>query len=201
MAPEFELYIERGKTLEMAFLYADDELVYKPITAMPSRAPVRLTVTAHGVPDNWPVRVEGVTAPTELNTGDGEEPVFAASVDANTIEFNGMNALLWKTFTPSGVVVYNKPVDLTGWGARAYIRDKVGGTILFKWDSDPLTTPDAAIEVDLTAHAFILHMSPTLSQDLTFKAGVWEMEAVSPSGDVYPVVAISKVTVSLEVVS
>lgn len=43
MAPEIDMIITRGKTFEFGFLYAEDELLYLPITAMPSTAPVRVT--------------------------------------------------------------------------------------------------------------------------------------------------------------
>lgn len=49
-APVVDITITKGKTFEFSYRYADDELVYKPISAMPSTAPVRLTVTAHGIP-------------------------------------------------------------------------------------------------------------------------------------------------------
>ena len=44
-APTFDLTITKGKTLAQSFGYHDEQLVYRSVTAMPSKAPVRLTVT------------------------------------------------------------------------------------------------------------------------------------------------------------
>ena len=62
MAPEISLIITRGKTFEFAYRCAEDELLYRSITAMPVKAPVQLTVASHGVPDGWPVQVSCVKA-------------------------------------------------------------------------------------------------------------------------------------------
>lgn len=199
MGPEFELTITRGKTLELAFLYADEQLVYRPITAMPSKAPVRLSVAGHGIPDGWQVRIESVTTPVELNTA-ADESVAASLVDVDTIELNALNGSAWRALGVGGVVIFNKPVDLTGWSARAAVRDRVGGTLQFTWDSNALNTPDALITVDLAAHAFVLHMSADQAAALTWSKGVWELEAIDPTGRVYQVIGVSNVMVSCEVV-
>lgn len=200
MAPEIDITITRGKTFEFGYLYADDELVYKPITAMPSTAPVRLTVAGHGVPEGWPVQVKCVKAPTELNSAEGEYQ-FAKVVDANTLELNALNAHCWKSFSGSGLVVYSKPAALTGWKVRAKIRDKVGGTVLFTWASDPAESPSAggSAVVDVALSAFVLGMTAATAAAITWTKGVYEVEAIDPAGAVYPVTAISAVTVASEV--
>lgn len=198
MAEQIDITIIRGKTFEFGFLYAEDELLYLPITAMPSTAPVRLTVVGHGVPDGWPVRVTCVKAPAELNTPDDESQI-AKLVDVDTIELNALNAHCWKAFSGSGLLVLNKPMDLTGWQCRAQVRDKVGGNVLFTWHSDPAESPDGEIEVDVAGGAFVLKMDAAVAAALEWKRGVYDVEAISPSGEVYPVTAISQVTVEDEV--
>lgn len=197
-APVINLTITRGKTFQFGFLYADSELVYKPITAMPSTAPVRLTVEDHGIPDGWPVQVTCVRTPTELNTDEGAYRL-ARVIDVDTIEFNDLNANCLRAYTQSGLVVFNKPTDLTGWSARAQIRDREGGTLLFSWHSDPLQSPDAEIDVDVARSMFILNMSPTQSEALDWRKAVYDLEAISPAGDVFALTAISQVTVLGEV--
>lgn len=198
MAPEIDLTIYRGKTFEFAYLYADDELVYLPITAMPSKAPVRLTVMSHGLPDGWPVQVSCVKAPDELNTREGERSVVSV-VDADTLELNALNAHCWRPFSGGGLVVANKPVDLAGWQCRAQVRDKVGGAVLFNWHSDPAQNPDGVIEVDVSASAFVLKIDAATSADLAWKRGVYDVEAIAPNGEVYAITAVSRIDVLGEV--
>lgn len=197
-APEIPITIQRGKTFEFGFLYAEDELLYLPITGMPSKAPVRLTVEGHGVPDGWPVQVTCVKAPAELNTPDDESQI-AKLVDVDTIELNALNAHCWKAFSGSGLLVLNKPMDLTGWHCRAQVRDKPGGTVLFTWHSDPAESPDGEIEVDLAQSAFVLKMDAATAAALEWKRGKYDVEAIAPGGQVYPLTAISDIEVADEV--
>ena len=197
-APEIPITIQRGKTFEFGFLYAEDELLYLPITGMPSKAPVRLTVEGHGVPDGWPVQVTCVKAPAELNTPDDESQI-AKLVDADTIELNSMNAHCWKAFSGSGLLVLNKPMDLTGWHCRAQVRDRVGGEVLFTWHSDPAENPDGEIEVDLARSTFVLKMDAATAAALEWKRGKYDVEAIAPGGEVYALTAVSDVEVADEV--
>lgn len=198
MAEQIDITITRGKTFEFGFLYADDELVYKPITAMPSTAPVRLTIEGHGIPDGWPVQVQCVKAPAELNSADGEDYLVKV-IDVDTIELNSVNAHCWKAFSGSGLVVFPKPVDLTGWACRAQVRDKVGGTVLFSWHSDPLENPDGEAVVDVALSAFFLKVDAATAAGLEWKRGKYDAEAIAPGGEVYPLTIISDVTVQDEV--
>ena len=198
MAPVVPITIQRGKTFEFGFLYAEDELLYLPITDMPSKAPVRLTVAGHGVPDGWPVRVTCVKAPAELNTPDDESQI-AKLVDVDTIELNALNAHCWKPFSGSGLLVLNKPMDLSGWSCRAQVRDRVGGTVLFTWHSDPGESPDGEIEVDLARSTFVLKMDAATAAALKWKRGKYDVEAIAPGGEVYALTAISDVEVTDEV--
>jgi hypothetical protein len=198
MAEQIDIVITRGKTFEFGYLYADDELVYKSITAMPSAAPVRLTVVDHGIPDGWPVQVKCLKAPVELNSAD-DEHYFVKVIDVDTIELNSVNAHCWKAFSGSGLVVFPKPVDLTGWSCRAQVRDKVGGNVLFSWHSDPAENPDGEAVVDEVLGAFFLKMDAGTAKDLDWKRGIYDAEAIAPGGEVYPLTAISSVTVEDEV--
>lgn len=196
MAPEIDLIITRGKTFDFGLLYAESGMKYAPITAMPSTAPVRLTVTAHGVPDGWPITVVGVKAPAELNT---DEPRLAAVVDADTLEFNDLNGAAWKALSGSGVIAFNTPYNLTGCQARAQVRDKVGGALLFSWHSDAGQSPDGLIELDIATSQIILKATAAVTAALTWSRGMYDLELIDASGRVLPVTAISTVTVAGEV--
>jgi len=195
-APRIPLIVTRGITFEFGFLYADDELSYKHITAVTQVSPVRLTVTDHGIPDGWPVRIECVNIPTELNTAEGDY-VMAKVIDENTIELPNVNAYCWKPYRGGGLVVFNKPIDLTGWECRSQVRAKTGGALLFSWHSDPLQNPDGLIIID--GATITLQIDAETSEDFTWTRGVYDVEAVDPSGNVYAVVGQSTVSVVAEV--
>lgn len=208
MAPEVDLIIYRGKTFEFGFLYADDEPRQVLITGMPSKVPLRLTVPGHGLPEGWPFWVSCVKTPAELNTSVysddafevmGAEPYLVKVVDANTIEVPGVVASCWKAFSGPGVLITRPPVDLTGWHCRAQVRDKVGGNVLFSWNSDPAQNPDGEAVVDVALGAFFLKMDAGTASALDWKRGRYDAEAIAPNGEVYPLTAISSVTVEDEV--
>lgn len=196
MPPDLPLNIYRGKTFSFSLLYGEEIIIYKPITAMPIKAPVTLTVVDHGLPESWPVLINCVKTPQELNT---EYAVVAKRVDDDTIEINEMNALCWKDFVASGVCVFNKPADLTGWDCRATVKNKIGGDVLFTWHSDPTEDPDGEIVVDDENSTFTLKIDASTTASLDWRVGVYDIEGITPAGEVIPICRISSVTVHDEV--
>ncbi len=79
------------------------------------------------------------------------------------------------------------------------IRDRIGGSILLTLSSDPLTTPDGEIDIDTALAALIVRLSPATTAAITWARGVYDLELITPGGDVYPVTAISKVKIGDEV--
>lgn len=197
-APVVDLTIIKGKTFEFLFRYAEPELVYAPISAMPNTAPVRLSVLNHGIPDGWPVRIEGVRQPVELNTPE-DEVQFATVIDASTIELNAVRADQWRTYSTGGLAIFNRPFDLTGCSARMQIRDSVGGAVLLSLSSDPDSVRDGEIEIDLSLAALTVRLNPTVTAAIDWVRGVYDLELITLGGNIYPVTAISKVTVGNEV--
>lgn len=197
-----DLTIPRGKTFEYALLYAEDESnpVYLDITGVTDTAPMTLAVPGHGLPDGWPVRVEGVRVPAELNTANRDlEYESARVIDADTLMLAGVNGSLWKPYREGGQVVFARPYDLTGCHARATVRDRVGGSVLFIWHSDPSVERHAAIEIDTETSQVVLMLDAATSADLPWRRGVYEVELIDSSGRVHPLTAISRITVSKEV--
>lgn len=208
MAEQIDITITRGKTFEFGFLYADDEPRQVLITGMPSKVPLRLTVVGHGLPDGWPFWVSCVKSPAELNTAVesddavevmSAEPYFVKVVDVDTIEVPGVIASCWKAFSGPGVLLTLPPIDLTGWQCRAQVRGKVGGDVLFSWHSDPAENPDGEAVVDVALSTFFLKMDAATAQLLPWRKGVYDFEAIAPGGEVYPLTAISSITVEDEV--
>ena len=197
-APVVDINIVKGKTFEFMYRYADRDLVYKPISAMPSALPVRLTVTAHGIPDGWPVRIEGVRQPYELNN-EPDSYYIATVNDANTIELNTVRADEWRPYSSGGSVIFNRPFDLTGCSARMQIRDRVDGKVLLALNSEATTDPDGEIEIDFNLAALIVRLSPPVTSAITWSRGVYDLELITPDGNVYPVTEVSAVTIGSEV--
>lgn len=197
-APTYTLNIIKGKTLETPFLYSEAQLTYTPIEAVVSLAPLKVTCVSHGIIDGWPVRIQGVSSPSIMNTPTGEY-VSAYVVNADTLEFNALDASLWGDITVSGNVVYSAPADITGWKFRMHIRDKVGGDVRLTFSSDPADTPDGTITVDAPNSTFTLGLSAAMTAGITWSGGVYDIEAIRPDGKVIPIIGISPVIAGKEV--
>jgi len=197
-APTFALNIVKGKTLEQPLLYAENFLVYAPIEALPSVAPVRVTITNHGIPDDWPVRVQGVAAPVELNTAQGIT-YPARIIDANTVELNALDGSGWVAFTVSGHLVYTQPADITGWEAHMQIRDRLGGTMLLDLSSNPADNADGTITIDVANSAFVLGLTAAQTAAIPWNGAVYDIEAIRPDGKVVSIIAPSPVIAGPEV--
>lgn len=200
-APVIDISITKGKTFEFAYRYADEALVYKAISAMPNATPVRLTVVGHGIPDGWPLRIEGVKQPCELNSEPDDCAGFqiATVIDSNTIELNRLSADGWRAYTSGGFVVFNAPYDLTGHSARMQVRDRVGGTVLLTLDSDSAADRDGTIALDTDLASIVAKLDPTVTAGIDWKTGVYDLELKTASGDIYPVTAVSAVRITPEV--
>lgn len=200
-APVVDIAITKGRTFEFTYRYADSALVYKAITGMPNALPVQLTIPSHGIPDGWPITIEGIKQPLELNS-DSEEccgTYFATFVDINTIELNRTNASAWRPYTSGGAVVYHSPYDLAGHSARMQIRDRVEGSVLLTLSSDASTDPDGSITIDTALSSISVKLDPTVTAAITWSRGVYDLELITPDGDVYGVTSVSAVKVVAEV--
>lgn len=200
-APVIDLTIPRGKTFEFAFLWGDEGLpIHKPITAMPTKVPLTLEVPGHGVPDGWPVRIECVRVPAELNTASrGKGFDLARVVDADTLAIVGGSGSCWRDYRGGGVLAYSAPFNLTGCHARATVRDRAGGNVLFRWHSSPDEPRDGAIEIDTEGCQIVLLLDAATSAALPWRRGVYELELIDATGRVHAVTAISRINVTKEV--
>lgn len=197
-ASTYALSIARGKTLEQVMLYSYPYLTYRPISALLSSAPVRFTVANHGIPENWPIRVQGVTSPVQLNTEE-DKVVQAFIVDENTIELNALDASTWGTFEASGHVVFKTPAALAGWVFRMQVRTSIGGDVLLSLSSDPADGADGDILVDTAQSSFTLILPAAITAAIEWKGGVYDIEAIRPDGSVVSVIAPSPITVEPEI--
>lgn len=204
MAACKDLVIQQGRTFTLVLRWETEPIVYKAITAITQAAPARLTATSHGCPDGWRAAVTGVKGMTEINAeaNNVKERDFhpVTVIDANTIEFNEVDASGFKAYTSGGFLQYNTPVDLTGYAGRMKIKDKVGGTVLLSTEAGDTPLDVIDIAIDTSAKTITLTIAASATDDITWSRGVYDLEMVS--NDVEPVVTAiltGKVSVTREV--
>lgn len=188
-AAKLNLTICQGSTFRLPLRWGQARKAYKPITGATRAAPCVLTVTAHGVPDGWPIFVESVRGMEELNA---EIPYVPTVIDANTIELP-VNALDFTAYAGGGTIVYHLPVDLAGYTARAHIRETQDATATIL----TLTTENGGIVIDNAAKTVTLVLTATQTAALSFDSAVYDLELVSGGGEVYRI-AYGDVKLSLE---
>ena len=113
-------------------------------------------------------------APNEIKDRDYHQ---ATVIDADTIEFNDVNAAGFKAYGGGAHLQYNTPVELTGYVARLIVKDKVGGVTLFE-----MTTENSRIVLDPLLLTITLTVTATDLAAQTWVKGVYELELESPSG-------------------
>jgi hypothetical protein len=197
MADTKDLSIVQGKTFSLVLRWETEPIQYKKITSILQEAPVRITVTAHGIPNGWRCAVTNVKGMTEINSEANNlkdkdfNPVTV--VDPNTIEINAINAAGFRPYVSGGIIQFNTPVNMTGYSARMSIKDKVGGTLL-----KSLTTVGGGITLDIAACTITLNISAADTTLFDWKKAVYELEMVSPS-DIVTALLVGAVTVTKEV--
>lgn len=118
-----EIHVLRGATFKREYRWGRAPYIYKAISGIAKSAPARLTVTGHGLPNNWRGAIVGAAGMTEINslTNPPVETDYhkLTVVDANTIDINDINSIPYGTYVGgSGVLVALTPVPLTGMKAR-----------------------------------------------------------------------------------
>ncbi|MGF6694748.1 hypothetical protein M2318_004837 [Metapseudomonas resinovorans] len=164
-----DLPIIQGATLRQILRIMQPLLAYRPITAIASTSPVRLTV-AHGLPTDWPVWIRGVTGLPALNREVARQlPHLALVVDADHLDINSVPAtgLLPK----GGELSYYLPVDLTGATANLVVLSDAGTELL---SLAPTVHAGGWVEVVLTDEE---------TEALTWVEGNWSMDLTFPNGE------------------
>lgn len=197
MAAKQDLTIYKGKTFQQVVRWEASPIIYKPITAISQGAPVVVTCPNHGIPDQWRVAIQSVKGMTDINASDDpprdRDYHQATVIDSNTVSFNTINSLGFKTYTSGGVLRYLTPVSITDFDARMSIKDKVGGTELLRLD-----VSNSRIILDPTNYTITLTIDATTTAALSFLRGVYELELQSPGGIVSSLL-FGKINVEQEV--
>lgn len=147
------LRITKGKTFGPLCIRVEKEtIVYKAITGINKVAPIRITVPGHGLVAGWRAAVTGVKGMLEINAKDPQrlrdsDYHAVTVVDANTIEFNDVDASDFGAYTSGGYVQYRDYYDLSGKTARMAVKQKSGTSNLLKCSVGGVSgsvKPDAA---------------------------------------------------------
>lgn len=168
-------------------------LSYVTITGVAQSAPVRITAPSHGLPEGWRAAVMNVTGMSEINAA-GNPPQYdemrpITLVDADTIEFNQINAAGFRPYSSGGQLVFFTPLDLSGFTqARMKVKNKVGGAELASF-----STNDGTLTIDNANGCVWLHLTEAQTLALTFKRGVFDIELVDGAGEVTPVCSAESV--------
>lgn len=211
MAIKKTLNIVRGKTTSLVIRWETAPVVSKAITAISFATGFpRLTVPLHEAKNGWRAYVTGVQSPKQINaqnnpprSSDYHEVTF---IDTNTVEFNGLlpvdeNGRDWAAYTSGGFLQYNTPKSLAGATVRVKVKDKIGGTVLLSTQAGDAPLNLIVATADDTNKVITIEIPATVTEDLTWEKGVWEVEIESSTGVVESVIAPSPVTVGDEVVT
>jgi hypothetical protein len=194
-----DFVIRKGSTFSKVIRWEASPFITKAITGITKAAPAVVTAVSHDVPDGWRVALTGVQGMTEINAGTYPPRTRdfhkATVLTSSTVEINDIDSSDFSTWTSGGFLVYYTPVNLSGYTARMHIRLTAAST------GDPLvtlTTENAGIALDNTAKTITLTIAATATDDLTFTSGVYDLELVSNTDVVYPLLS-GRITVEAEV--
>ena len=185
------LTIVKGKTFNRVVRWSSEPFLYKAITAITKAAPAVITSAAHGIPDGWLVAVVSVKGMTQINAPNQppkDKDYHKATTATNTVTLNDVNSSDYTAYTSGGYVQCLTPVDLAGYTARMSVKDKVGGTELFRLDTSttaavlPYTHAQPRIAINNTTKTITLTIHAEDTAAMTFKKGVYDLEMVSTGG-------------------
>lgn len=191
-----KLTIVRGSTFQRVLRWGSQPLIYKAVTAVPNTAPLRLTATGHGAPNGWPVAIMnlgGMTEANSLNTPPKMSDYLKTTfIDANTLEFNSINAAAFSPYTSGGQIQYLTPVDLTGYTAKMEFRTRADLSLT------PLLSlvSPTNIALDNTAKTITVTIAAAVTKDLVLNNATFDLELVSPGGVVTKLLSGTATTVN-----
>lgn len=173
--------VRAGATFHPAIRWGGPDLTSIVVSNVSRTAPVVITAPGHGVPDGWPVALTGVQGIFQINAAnypprgpDWEKSTFL-SVD--TLALNSVSTadspLSYQANT--GYLVYQTPIDLTGYTASMQIWDnpqRMGLPILTLSDT-------AGIAIDLVDHTITPELQTAM---LTWTLGYYTLALTAPDG-------------------
>jgi hypothetical protein len=170
--------IFQGSTFQQAYRWESETKVYVPIQTIQKSAPCIITTSEpHNLPVGWRFRVVGAGGMKEINSP-CDSFYLASNTTGSSININQINSLNYSTYTSGGVVEYNQPVPLTGYGARMQIRETVESTdVLYSTSSE-----NGDINLDLNTSTISLNIPANITQTFKFTCAVYSIELYDNTG-------------------
>lgn len=186
MAKKIALEMRKGSTIAIPLRIESQTLTYKPITGISLTAPIEIEAPGHGLADGWKAAVMNAGGTKQINAANNppSDAEFRAVtvVDADTIQFNAVNATAYTAYTSGGHLVYYAPVDLSAFAsARMTVKNRVGGTEIASF-----TTANGGLELEPATNTLWILMEAADSAAITAKKGVFDIELIDGSGNVNP---------------
>ncbi|GAA0721374.1 hypothetical protein [Dokdonella soli] len=185
------LSVGQGTTFTRVYRWSAPPLIYKPVTAVPSLTPLTLTVTAHGVPNGWPVALTALGGLAALNASNWppapSDYLTATVVDTNTLAFTDVDASRVGTYTSGGTIAYLTPVPLTGVTGTLTILQPQGPPFTLTPPFPPaLPTPILTIAAVVTPAAQTISIMLTAAQTQALASGqyTYTLEVTDSTGAV-----------------
>lgn len=190
--------IRQGETFSPSLQYLQPVRTTKAITSVTQSGQARVTATAHGLVEDTKVWIVGVVGMTQLNHQSRDlrswgRAYDAYVIDANTLQLN-RDTTRYQAYESGGEVVYNLPVDLTGYTARMQIRDTVNSTTVL----EELTTENGGITITAATGKIELLLDATETAAIDWFEGVYDLELIAAGGEVDRIIS-GTVVVSDEV--
>lgn len=190
------LAITRGETWLQVLRLGAGDYVYRDIASAEARAPCRLGVTAHGLPEGWFCWIADAKGMLPLNCEPPRVPYRVHVVDANTIELLNVNAASWNPYTGRGVLYTRAPYNLTGLQGRMQIRAEAASTSAVLVE---ITTANNKMVLDAALGTISLTLTAVETAALAFDSAVYDIEVFDGAGFVKKIIPTSPLTVRAEV--
>ena len=192
------LTIRKGSAENIPIRLEQSGWSYASISAVLQTAPLRVTAPGHGIPDGWRVAIMNVKAVGDFGAANNppkdKELHTVTVIDADTVEFNAINGAAFRAHTGGGQLAWHTPVDLNLYvGARMNVRDKVGGALVANW-----TTDTNELERDVANDTLWLRLDDLVTETLTAKTKVFDIELIRTGGDADRVCAYDSILVVLD---
>lgn len=190
-AAKINLEIQQGRTFLKTLRWGEPRRQYRQIQAATQAAPCVLTVTGHGMPDEWAFRISNCKGMTELNA---DRYYQATVVDEDHIELNEVISSGFRAYQGGGIIAYNSPVNLDGYTAKMQVRKRVESTeVLIE-----LSTDNGRIVLDDESKTINLQITALDTAEIAWTSGVYDLELTATGGKV-ELLAFGNVQVTREV--
>ena len=194
---DYDIVIQKGKTLSLVLRVEAAPLVYKAITAITKAGPVAITAASHGLTDGWRAAVSSVGGMRQLNSEhfppQDTDYHKVTKTDANTVGFNDVDSTNYTTYTSGGSLVYPTALSLASCSARMQIRATAAATATLA----SLVSP-TDIVLDDAAKTVTVTITAAVTAAYTFTSGVYDLEFVNAASAVSLLMS-GNVTVEAEV--